>query len=377
MPDSSNVLDVKPVADWSPASMRSAGPPDQDTDGVSLVSIGVAILERRKLVVVLPFVLAVLVLLMTLLSQRTYTSAAVFLPQADQGGSARLSGLAAQIGLPFLGGPANQTGALYTRLVTMRPIASNLVDSQYTVTVDGRPVTRRLSDVFGLEAETASGLREKTIARVQKQLNATVDPETQLIQLSATSPDPTVSQRMADLALRLLMATNARTKRDIASNEARFAAERLREARDELEKAESAHEAFLLANRVYQNDPRLVSQEQRLERNIQIAQQVYTTLAFAAEQARMDAERTAPSLTVIQAPEVPIIPNSRGTVVKTLGAGLFGVILACGIAVALMLLRSGSGASPDTERFHELVGETRADLGRLLWWRRRSRTPAL
>ena len=66
-----------------------------------------------------------------------------------------------------------------------------------------------------------------------------------------------------------------------------------------------------------------------------MAQQIYTSLAQAYEQAKIEEVRDTPVITVLQPPEIPVLPNSRRVVVKT----VLGFILGLGCAATLVLLR--------------------------------------
>ena len=91
-------------------------------------------------------------------------------------------------------------------------------------------------------------------------------------------------------------------------------------------------QAFLQANRQWENSPDLTFQHDRLERDISLRQQVYTTLVQSFEQARITEVRDTPVITVLQAPFFPPGPDdARMLLVIALGivlGGMLGVILA-------------------------------------------------
>ena len=78
--------------------------------------------------------------------------------------------------------------------------------------------------------------------------------------------------------------------------------------------------------------PLLGFEHDRLARQVALKTQSQATLAESLERARLDEARDAPVFTGIDAPEVPLIPESRGLVLRTvigLALGLFlGVLLA-------------------------------------------------
>ena len=93
---------------------------------------------------------------------------------------------------------------------------------------------------------------------------------------------------------------------------------RLQEARKELDSAEDALQQFLEDNRTYQDSPRLVVQEARLQRRVDLLQQVYLTLAQSYERARIDEARNTPVINIIDSPE--------GSALKSLSLALSLVV---------------------------------------------------
>src|SRR5438876_484305 len=87
-----------------------------------------------------------------------------------------------------------------------------------------------------------------------------------------------------------------------ASQERRFLGERLDTARAELRRAEGALEKFLQRNRSYPNSPTLLFEHDRLQREAGLRQDVYSMLTQAYEQARMQAVRNTPSISLIDHP---------------------------------------------------------------------------
>ena len=94
-------------------------------------------------------------------------------------------------------------------------------------------------------------------------------------------------------------------------------------------------------------------------------QQVYTSVAQAHEQARMDEVRDTPVLTVIEQPDVAARPDPRGLIKWT----AIGLVLGLGLAVALaflreMMTRANAESGSDIEQFNTLWRETMRDVSR-------------
>ena len=119
-------------------------------------------------------------------------------------------------------------------------------------------------------------------------------------------------------------------------------------------------EAFLQANRRYEDSPELTFQQERLQRTISLRQQVYTGLVQALDEARIAEVRDTPVITVLQAPYLPPGPDDRSLLLAiALGlvlGGMAGVVLAF-IVEAIRRPAPGDPAREDFQRaWDALVG---------------------
>jgi uncharacterized protein involved in exopolysaccharide biosynthesis len=111
--------------------------------------------------------------------------------------------------------------------------------------------------------------------------------------------------------LRLVSEFNLNRRQTKAGADRRFVETRVRESLDSLRGAEAALEAFLQRNREYRNSPQLVFAYDRLDREVRMRQQLYTTLIQSYESARIDEVRNTPVITVMEAPDLPARPDAR------------------------------------------------------------------
>jgi uncharacterized protein involved in exopolysaccharide biosynthesis len=139
---------------------------------------------------------------------------------------------------------------------------------------------------------------------------------------------------MASLVLELVDRFNQGIRQQKATDEQRFTEQRLRDLRAELSRAEDALAAFTARNRI-RDSPDLALEEQRLSRNVTMRQTVYTNLSQVYEQARLNAARDVPVITIVERPEPAARPDTRGVVLKGALAILFGVIAALALAVSM------------------------------------------
>jgi uncharacterized protein involved in exopolysaccharide biosynthesis len=78
---------------------------------------------------------------------------------------------------------------------------------------------------------------------------------------------------------------------------------------------------------------------QQLSRRADAKLALANALAQAAAQARLEADRAAPAISVVEEPFVPFERNARGTVSKAFLAGVAGVVIGVFLLVARLALR--------------------------------------
>ena len=293
-----------------------------------------------------------------LLTRRMYTSTASFTPQTRRAAS-NLSGLAASIGFALPTDQGTQSPAFYADLIQTRDILGHLVDSSYVISDGGKRHSITLPEVYRVREKNAAARRDATIRALTEHLNSTAIQKTGLVRFSITSPDPDLSQQLARHLLNEVEYFNLQTRRSQAVAERVFTEQRLAEASAELRAAEDALQSFLSNNRVY-DAPQLAFQRERLRRQVDLRQQVTSTLQESYEQARLEEVRDTPLITLVETPNEPSRPDSRGGLAKLL-LGVIGGLL---VSLAFLVARS-LAAAPTTRSDVSLASLGRATLADL------------
>jgi uncharacterized protein involved in exopolysaccharide biosynthesis len=262
---------------------------------------------------------------------RTYTSSASFIPQTNNNSNARLSGLAAQLGVS-LGSQTSQSPAFYVDILKSDELLGVVADAKYT---RERADSATLQSILEISGGTVPQQHLRVVRNLQSALRVTSGRETGIVRVMMTARSPVLAQQLAAQLLRALDDFNLRMRQEQAVAERTFAKDRLGEIMAELRGAEGRLQDFLRQNRIYANSPDLRADYERLQRDVQMRQQLYMSMAQAYEQARIDAVRSTPVISVLERPSYPANPDSRGGVV----AGLVGILLGTMGAMVFVLLR--------------------------------------
>lgn len=296
-----------------------------------LVSALVLALRERRLIAVSTGLFLIVVVILALASPRTYTSTATFVPEGRKGAGAA-SGLAAQLGVAIDPTDASDSPAFYVDLLSSREILIAVLDSVHApVNWSAQPVSllsyyiRNHYDTTLQRALAVDSLRGAIVASTSR--------KTGVVHLAVSARDAALAKAIAERVIAEVSRFNLERRQSKASAERRFTGARLDEVRNDLRESEDRLQAFLQRNRGG-SSPDLEFNKDRLTREVQLRQQLYSTLAQSFEQARIDEVRDTPVLTIIEHPVYPSKPESRQILRKSLLAVIAGFLI--GFAIALL-----------------------------------------
>lgn len=286
-------------------------------------------LQRRRLFLTVPLLLATIFVCVSLVLPRAWTTSASFTPQQSGGSLSSLSGLASQFGVSVPVGGDGQGPDFYSEVLRGDNLLRGLLRARFTL-VGGAPPVLLAAHLRPSVADSAR--REALALRDLRQLISTsVGLKSGIVRFSVTANDPLLAKGIADRALALVNQFNVEAQKNQAAGEFAFSAERLELARGELRRAEDELASFLAGNRESRQSPTLSLREERFRREVGIRQQVMVALTQSLEQARIEQARGTPVITIVESPVVPGIPDSRLLLFKALAVAFTST-------VALMVL---------------------------------------
>jgi hypothetical protein len=165
------------------------------------------------------------------------------------------------------------------------------------------------------------------------------------VAMSVTTRWPSVSLALADRLLADVNRFNIEQRQSQAASERHFADTLAGDAERALRSAEDRLQAFLQQNRGFISSPQLQFERDRLQRDVSLRQQLYTTLLQSREDARIREVRTTPVITILENPRLAAFPESRRVVLKT----LLGFIVGLTAAVLAALLWQVASRSRETD----------------------------
>lgn len=328
----------------------------QEDESVSLLSWGSLLLRRRKFLVSVALVGALVGLLSGLLSPRLYKTTVIFLPQ---GSAENISGIqlaASQFGLDVPSGSGEWWPAIYVELLQSRallePIASD------TLMIPEKDSARvAVMDLLRVRGVPPDVRLARAVTKLRTVVHAGEDAKLHAVKVDVLTRWPSVSLTVAEKLLSSVNRFNIETRKSQAEAERRFVSEQVADAERNLRTAENQMEAFLQRNRVA-GSPQLTFQKDRLEREVSLKQEIFTTLSHELEEARIREVRNTPVITILEDPRLAVIGESRGAVLRLILGGILGMVLGVSIVFgARNAARARQDRSEQAREFFALVKE--------------------
>ena len=302
---------------------------DGEVNPLALLNV---LLRRWRILVVLPFVAAVIAAAYSLRVTPMYTATTRFIPELGSQGSglSGLAGMAAQLGISLGGGASgNQSPEFYAEILTSREIVQRVLLSTYQDPREGKSLGDKatLLDIFEIEALDSATLFEKGIEEGSDMASARVDNRTNIVELTVDAVDPVLVAAVANRFIESLEEFNASTRQSRARERRRFVEERVAESETELRRREEVMKTFLEGNRTWQQSPNLLFEEGRLRSEVQIQREVFLTLRREYEAARIEEVDETPVFTVIERAVPPLLRSRPArTRLVLMVAALFGML---------------------------------------------------
>lgn len=303
---------------------------------VIVADLASALLRRAGLVFGVPFLMGLAAFLFFQF-RGSYLAVSSLTPEDAASSLSQFAGLAARFGGSVPGLGQSESMDFYASVLASPALLAEVVTTEFRFAKEpgGRDsLVGTLQDLYGVDEDTPSERLRLTVKRLQGRVSVSTDRLANVISISVKAPFPELAQRISRRMLDVLNEFNLQKRQTKARAQRVFAEERMGQARAELTAAEELLQRFLEANRTYQTSPRLVFEAARLQRRIEVRQQVYTTLVQAFEQARIDEVRDTPVFTVIQPPELFTRRSRSPMVMGILAMFFFGAI---SVAAALFL----------------------------------------
>jgi uncharacterized protein involved in exopolysaccharide biosynthesis len=330
----------------------------------SIIGLANFMLRHGRLVFGLPLLFATTAVVFTVVRGARYRAESKFTSQqTESSGSARFAGIAAQFGIDLQAATTAEPLEFFVELLTSQQLLRDAATSAYVFPVESETNgTRRgtLVQLYGIKRKSPELAVRAAVKRLRANVSASPNVRSKIITLRTSAPWPGLAVALNQRLLQLVNEFNLHRRQSQASEERKFVAQRLNVALGELTSTENDLKRFHQENRGFMGSADLRIEEQRLQRRVDLRQQVYASLAEAYEKARIDEVRNTPVITIVDPPGAPA---RRGGLLTNALLGLFaGLVVGTVAAIAGEYFRREAAEDP------QAAWELRR---RMAFWRQR------
>lgn len=337
----------------------TASQPGAPGEELSLLALGSVVLRWRRIIVAMAVAGMVIGAARGVLSPRLFVTSARFLPQDAENQQGGLAAAASQFGIrvPTSGGA--WTPAMYVELLH----SPTLLEPVVRDTIEVAELQNKRTAVLDL-LEIGPGSPARRLDLGVRKLAGMITAEEvrsiSAVRVSAETRWPTVSLQIVERLVLGVNQFNLQTRKSQASAERQFVEARAVQAEGTLRAAEDGLQSFQEHNKIIPPQSELGLERDRLKRNVDRLQQVYSSLLQSREEAWIREVRDTPVITILDQPRMPVMPEGRGTVSKA----LLGAIAGTAIALLVAFIVEGFAAarrqpSDEAREFFRLVDETK------------------
>lgn len=324
-------------------------PLHDDRPAVSPFRLFSAVLRHRRMILGTVAFFTAVAVGWGLVQPREYEAAARFVPEAREATGADAATLARQFGINLGRQGTGYSSWFYADLLESRETLASILTAQYRPTDADTDIT--LSELWKID-DPAKG-----VGRLRRAMRVHVDRQTGVVSVSVRTRDPALSRQIIERIVAAMHQFNVEVRRSQAQAEVEFVQDRLGEAQASLRVAEDSLQAFLRQNRQFDQSFELRFEHDRLQREVALRQEMASTMYRSLEQARIDAVRDTPVLTVIAAGEM-IRPVRRFLVMRFIVGATLGLALGVLLALTLYYLKDLRGRyQTDYQEFEQLRAE--------------------
>ena len=342
------------MADVAIVRTSSAGRREE----LSLWALAVVLLRHRILIGALAIAGGVIGYVVARAKPLSYSSSATFIPEANQSQVSGLALAASQFGITLpTGGNGTWGPPMYLELIRSRELLEPILDDTVVVRERGN-VAIPIARLLPAKASTPAKEEEQRINLLRSMIAPSEAKTIGGVQVRVTTPWPSVSLWLTNRVVQAVNDFNIQTRKSQSIEELQFVTAQEEQAERALRAAENNLQSFLQSNRVFAS-PQLTFERDRLQREVDLRQELQTSWLKSREDARIRAVRETPVITVFEHPRLPLSPEPRyGALHAVLGFIVGGTL---GILVALLVHVLGTArdsGDEDAQRFFALVEQS-------------------
>ena len=300
----------------------------QNKDEIDLLEVFLKIWKYKRFIIIFTVIVAIGSIIYSLLQEPQYESEVSLYKKTSEGGSrSRIQNIASQFGM---GGAVPTSGPQFSieDLIKSRRINRKIIYKKW----DNKKFqdSVNLIEYFEIEGETSKEKFSSAYKSFKEKIEFSRDEESQLVTITVMMPEAQLAADIGNYLTRLIENYVQNEQKTSTRQNLEYIEKRLETVRKELRQAEEALRRFQESNRGWEQSPQLTMEHGRLQRQVNVKQQVYLTLQQEREMAEIELVKETPVINVLDeavAPEFPSKPKKKLIVIVGTFAGFFVSLL--------------------------------------------------
>ena len=265
-------------------------------------------------------------------AETVYESHAVLLPLSQVEKSSGLGGIASQFGIRSVGGTVSSLSSsiMFPHVLRSRSLGHKLIEKRFDTQLYGK--NKRFIDIIfkdKSDVEKKYNFNQKRIAvsRALKNIYVSKHRTTGLITLKVEAIEPELSSQLVTSVIDILQEIIKSYMLGESGEKKEFIKSRFKEVINKLNLAEENLKDFRVANRSILSSPKLMLEEARLLREIQVQTEIYITLRTQLEMLNVEQSGKRSTVQILDFPEIPSTPTSPRINLNVLYSLIFSIIM--------------------------------------------------
>lgn len=277
-------------------------PPEPETS-IDIFALLGAVWAKRKMIILVVTVSTLLSVGVSLILPESFLATTVILPDGDKSKMSSLGGLSdlASLAGVNVGGEGSLV-KLYPTILKSEAVLKNVIYKKYQTKKFPQPVN--LIEYWEVEAKTPELQHEIALKALHDMLDVAMETKTQVITMSLSMPEPQLAADILNGVTAELNNFLLNKKTTSAGNQRKFVEDRLVEVKQDLTEAENTLKEFREKNKQVLS-PRLMLDQERLIRDVQINGVVYTELRKQFELVKIEEVKNIPVINAMDPARAP------------------------------------------------------------------------
>ena len=298
-----------------------------NTDEINLIDVFLKLWRFRKFIIFFTFGVAVVAVIYSLMQDPQYEASVKLYKETSEGQSSRVQSLASQFGM---GGALQGGGGQFSieDLLNSRNLNKRILYKKWKTEAYKDSVN--LINYWEIEGETEEQKIYQALGTIKNKVSLDKDEKTGLITIKVMMAEPQLAADVANYITEII-SDYVQTERQTSTREnLKYIEKRLETVKQELKEAEESLKRFRERNRVISKSPELQMKQSRLQRKVNIKQQVYLKLEQEREMTEVELVKETPVINVLDEavkPEQRAKPKRKLIVIVGTFAGFFLSIL--------------------------------------------------